>query len=276
MQVSISMRKLGTVIFLPLVIGIVFFSCVERVPITNRKQVSLVPESDMISMSLTQYSDFLKTHKTLPEDDARDQIVKRVGNKIQNAVTKYMNDHKLGKRIEGYQWEFHAVDENEVNAWCMPGGKVVVYTGLLPVTRDEQSLAIVMGHEIGHAIARHGNERMSEQMIAQGLGTGLAIATSTKPAATQNLFNQVFNVGAGLGLLTYSRHQESEADKLGLVFAAMAGYDPRVAMDFWKRMATESNGQKPPELLSTHPSDETRIKDIAGFMPEALKYYKGN
>lgn len=252
----------------------VFFACVERVPITNRKQVSLISESEMIGMSLTEYGTFLKSHKTLPEDDPRDQIVKRVGNKIKDAITSYLNSHNNGKRIEGYVWEFHAVEENTVNAWCMPGGKVVVYTGLLPVTRDEPSLAIVMGHEIGHAVARHGNERMSEQMIAQGLGVGLSIATSTKPAATRDLFNQAFNTGAGLGLLSYSRHQESEADKLGLVFAAIAGYDPHVAVDFWKRMAEESKGQKPPELLSTHPSDAQRIKDIEAFLPEAMKYYK--
>jgi predicted Zn-dependent protease len=253
---------------------ILFFACVERVPITGRKQLSLVPESELIGMSLTEYSTFLKSHKTLAEDDPRDQIVKRVGNKIKDAIVKYLNDHNMGKRVEGYVWEFHAVDENTVNAWCMPGGKVVVYTGLLPVTRDEPSLAIVMGHEIGHAIARHGNERMSEQMVVQGLGTGLSIATSTKPAATRNLFLQAFNVGSGLGLLKYSRSQESEADKLGLVFAAIAGYDPHVAVDFWKRMSAEANGQKPPEILSTHPSDETRIKDIEAFLPEAMKYYK--
>src|ERR1700758_3108325 len=147
---------------------ILFFACVERVPITGRKQLSLIPESEMIGMSLTEYATFLKSNKTLPESDPRDQIVKRVGNKIKDAIVKYLNDHNLGKRVEGYVWEFHAVDENTVNAWCMPGGKVVVYTGLLPVTRDEPSLAIVMGHEIGHAIARHGNERMSEQMVVQG------------------------------------------------------------------------------------------------------------
>lgn len=265
------MRKLIFIFFL-----FAFFSCVERVPITNRKQVSLVNEKELIGMSVTEYATFLKSHKTLPESDPRDQIVKRVGNKIKDAIITYMNGHKLGKRIEGYVWEFHAIDENTVNAWCMPGGKVVVYTGLLPVTRDEQSLAIVMGHEIGHAIARHGNERMSEQMIAQGLGLGLAIATSAKPAATQDVFNKAFGVGASLGLLTYSRHQETEADKLGLVFAAIAGYDPRIAIEFWQRMSAESNGQKPPELLSTHPSDETRISDIRGFMAEAMKYYKGN
>jgi predicted Zn-dependent protease len=157
----------------------------------------------------------------------------------------------------------------------MPGGKVVVYTGLLPVTRDEPSLAIVMGHEIGHAIARHGNERMSEQLVAQGLGTGLSVALSQKPAQTHDLFMQAYNVGSNLGLLSYSRKQESEADKLGLVFAAIAGYDPHVAIDFWKRMAAESKGQAPPELLSTHPSDDRRVKDIEDYMPQAMKFYNG-
>lgn len=250
------------------------FGCIERVPITGRKQISLMPESELIGMSLTEYGTFLKQHKTLDESDPRDQIIKRVGNKIKEAIEQYLKDHGNSKRIEGYVWEFHGVDEDVVNAWCMPGGKVVVYTGLLPVTLDEPSLAIVLGHEIGHAIARHGNERMSEQMVAQGIGTGLSIATMNKPAATRNIFMQAYGVGAGLELLSYSRKQESEADKLGLVFAAMAGYDPHVAIDFWKRMAKQSNGQKPPELLSTHPSDETRIKDIEAFMPEAMKYYK--
>ncbi len=253
---------------------IFLFGCVERVPITGRKQLSLVPESELISMSVTEYAKFLASHKVCEENDPRDQLVKRVGNKIKEAITQYLKDHGGTKRIDNYVWEFHAVEEQAVNAWCMPGGKVVVYTGLLPVTLDEASLAIVMGHEIGHAVARHGNERMSEQMLAQGLGTGLSIATMNKPAATRNLFMQAFGVGAGLELLSYSRHQESEADKLGLVFAAIAGYDPNVAVAFWKRMAALSNGQKPPELLSTHPSDETRIKDIEAFMPEAMKYYK--
>ncbi len=263
------MRKLIFLFFL-----FAFFACVERVPITNRKQVSLVPESEMIGMSLTEYATFLKSHKTLGEDDARDQIVKRVGNKIKDAIVSYLTSKGNAKRIEGYVWEFHAVEENTINAWCMPGGKVVVYTGLLPVTRDEPSLAIVIGHEIGHAVARHGNERMSEQMLAQGLGIGLAVATSTQPAATRDLFLKTYNVGAGLGLLTYSRHQETEADKLGLVFCAIAGYDPHAAVDFWKRMAEKSKGQKPPEFLSTHPSDETRIKDIESFLAEAMKFYK--
>ncbi|HXB39811.1 MAG TPA: M48 family metallopeptidase [Bacteroidia bacterium] len=264
------MKKIISFFFL----FVFLFGCVERVPITGRKQISLIPESEMISMSLTEYGTFLKQNKTLDENDPRDQLIKRVGNKIKDAITQYLADHGNSKRIEGFVWEFHGVESETVNAWCMPGGKVVVYTGLLPITKDEASLAIVLGHEIGHAVARHGNERMSEQMIAQGLGTGLSIATMNKPAATRNLFLQAFGAGAGLELLSYSRKQESEADKLGLVFAAMAGYDPHIAVEFWKRMTTQSNGQKPPELLSTHPSDEQRIKDIEAFLPEAMKYYK--
>lgn len=262
--------------FLSLALLFVFlFGCVERVPITGRKQLSLVPESELIGMSVTEYNKFLKTHKTMDPSDPRDQLVRKVGEKIKDAIVKYMTQHKMAKRIEGYQWEFHGVDEDVVNAWCMPGGKVVVYAGLLPVTRDEAGLAIVMGHEIAHAIARHGNERMSQALLAQGLGTGLAIAMSQKPAETRDLFLQAYNVGAGLSLLSYSRNQETEADKLGLVFAAIAGYDPNVAVDFWKRMAEQSKGQKPPELLSTHPSDERRVSDIQKFLPEAMKYYTG-
>ena len=264
------MRK----IFVGFLFLIISVSCVERVPITGRKQISLIPEQEMISTSLTEYQTFLQQNKTLPATDPRDVLVRNVGNKIKDAIIQYLKQNGDAKRVDGYQWEFHAVEENTVNAWCMPGGKVVVYTGLLPVTKDEASLAIVMGHEIGHAVARHGNERMSEQIVAQGLGTTLSSATANNASLTKNLFLQAFNVGSQLTLLKYSRNQESEADKLGLVFAAIAGYDPHVALDFWKRMAASSAGKTPPEILSTHPSDETRIKDIEAFLPEAMKYYK--
>ena len=165
------------------------------------------------------------------------------------------------------------VEENTVNAWCMPGGKVVVYTGILPVTQDEASLAVVMGHEIAHAIARHGNERMSQAIAVQGAGMTLEALTAQNPGLTRDIFLQSYGVGSQLGMLAYSRKHESEADKMGLVFMAMAGYDPRVAPTFWQRMSAQG-GPAPPELLSTHPSDETRIHDLEAFMPEALKYYK--
>lgn len=252
---------------------ILLFACVQKVPITNRKQVSLVPESQLISMSLTEYDKFLKSNKTLPATDLRTQMVVNVGKKIQESVTKFMSDKGLAKRIEGYKWEFNCVDDNVVNAWCMPGGKVVVYTGLLPVTQTEEALAVVMGHEIAHAVARHGNERMSQGMMVQFGGIALAVAMQKKPQETQNLFMQSYGLSSTLGILKYSRTHESEADKLGLVFAAMAGYDPNAAIGFWERMAAQG-GQKPPEILSTHPSDQTRIADLKKFMPEAMKYYK--
>jgi len=252
---------------------LVFVACVQKVPITNRRQVSLIPESQLIGMSLTEYDKFLKEHKVLPATDQSSLMVQKVGKRIQVAVEAFMKEKGLSKRIEGYKWEFNTVDEATVNAWCMPGGKVVVYTGLLPVTQDEASLAVVMGHEIAHAVARHGNERMSQQMEVQMAGTVLSIALQNKSQQTQNIFLQSFGIGSQLGMLKYSRTHESEADKMGLVFAAMAGYDPNSAIGFWERMAA-SGGQKPPEILSTHPSDEKRINDLKAFMPEAMKYYK--
>jgi predicted Zn-dependent protease len=247
-------------------------SC-SRVPITNRKQTHLLPESQMIGMSLAEYKDFLQEHP--PVNGTPDaQMVKTVGSKIQSAVTKYMSQHGYKDRIKGYKWEFNLVNSNEANAWCMPGGKVVVYSGLLPLTQDETGLAIVMGHEIAHAVAQHGNERMSQQLVAAGVGLGLDYYLSNKPKETHDLFMSAYGIGAEVGvLLPYSRLQESEADKLGIVFAAIAGYDPRKAIPFWQRMAKQG-GAKPPELLSTHPSDATRIKDLQEYMPEALKYYK--
>lgn len=253
--------------------AITIVSCVEKVPITGRRQVSLVPEADLVSMSLTEYDKFLSEHKPLSLSDSRAQLVKKVGEKIQAAVVKFMSDKGLSQRIDGYQWAFNTVDEATVNAWCMPGGKVVVYTGLLPITQDEASLAVVMGHEIAHAIARHGNERMSQGMAVQFGGVLLSAALQNKPQETQNLFMQSYGIGSTLGVLKYSRTHESEADKMGLVFAAIAGYDPNAAITFWERMAAQG-GAKPPEILSTHPSDETRIADIKAFIPEAMTYYK--
>ena len=248
-------------------------SC-TRVPITGRKQLNMLPEVDMMNMSLTAYRDFLKSNKVVADNDPKTVLVKKVGGRISKAVEEFMNSNKkYKKRIDGFVWEFNVVDDKVVNAWCMPGGKVVVYTGLLPITEDESSLAVVMGHEIAHAIARHGNERMSQGLAMQMAGVAVAVAVSQKSAQTQNVFLQSYGVASGLGMLAYSRKHETEADKMGLVFMAMAGYDPNVAPSFWERMS-KSGGVKPPELLSTHPSDETRIKDIKAFLPTAMKYYK--
>lgn len=251
----------------------ILFSC-HKNAITGSRNLELVPESEMIGMSKTEYKTFLSQNPTLPASDERVQLVKRCGQRIQKAVEDYFAEKKLSSELQGFAWEFNVVDSKEVNAWCMPGGKVVVYTGLLPVTQDEQSLAIVMGHEIGHAIARHGNQRMSEGLLVQLGGAALSVALSQKPQLTQQLFMQAYGVGSTLGTLSYSRKQESEADKMGVIFAAMAGYDPEVAITFWQRMSAKSGGQAPPEILSTHPSDEHRIADLKKFMPEAKKYYR--
>lgn len=251
---------------------IIAFAC-ARVPISNRRQVNLVNEGEMIGMSIAAYKEFLDTNKVLPATDHRTVMVRGIGNKIKSSVEKYLAEHNQSKRVEGFAWEFNVVDDQVVNAWCMPGGKVVVYTGILPVTQDEKSLAVVMGHEIAHAIARHGNERMSTGLIAQFGAAALSVAMSEKPALTRDIFLQSYGIGSTLGMLGYSRNHETEADKLGLVFMAMAGYDPQTAIGFWERMSQSGGGQKPPELLSTHPSDETRIATLKEFMPEAMKFY---
>jgi predicted Zn-dependent protease len=246
----------------------------SKVPITGRKQMSLIPETELISMSLTEYTSFLKTNPPAGNHDQNTIIVKQIGNKIQQAVTKYMSQNKLSSRLAGYKWEFNLVNDPMVNAWCMPGGKVVVYSGLLGVTQNENALAIVMGHEIAHAVARHGNERMSQGLATQLGGIALGVALQSKSAETQALFQTVYVIGSTVALmLPYSRLHETEADKMGLIFAAMAGYDPREAPKFWQRMAAKG-GAKTLEILSTHPSDARRISDLNKFMPQAMKYYK--
>ena len=252
---------------------VLMFNACDTVPISGRKQLRLISEREMIGMSLQAYDEFLDTSQVLPDTHKDVIVVRRIGNRIKEAVIKYLADNGQSKRIEGFEWEFNVVNENTVNAWCMPGGKVVVYTGILPVTKDEKSLAVVMGHEIAHAVARHGNERMSQGLAVQLGGLALSVALSEQRAETQNVFLQSYGLGSTLGILAYSRNHESEADKLGLVFMAMAGYDPQSSIAFWQRMS-EMGGQAPPQLLSTHPSDETRIADLQAFMPEAMNYYK--
>jgi predicted Zn-dependent protease len=246
----------------------------STVPLTGRRQANLVSDSEMQQMAATSYKELLSDPKTKVVNNAQSRQVKAVGAKIQAAVTRFMNQNGYADQIAGFSWEFNLIESPEVNAWCMPGGKVAVYTGILPITQNEAGLATVMGHEIAHAIAKHSNERYSQQMIAQGLGSIVGGAV-TKTDAGLNVFNQVFGIGAQAGvLLPNSRKQESEADRLGLTFMAMAGYDPQSAVAFWQRMAAQGNGQAPPEFLSTHPSDATRINDIKKYLPEAEKYYK--
>lgn len=239
--------------------------------VTGRSQLSLVQESDLQLMATNQYRTFLTENKALSNNNAA--MVDRVGARIANAITKYYTSQGKGAVLEGYNWEFNTVDSKEVNAWCMPGGKVVVYTGLLSVTQNETALAIVMGHEIAHAIAKHGNERMSQAMVQQMGGQALEAALAQKPQQTKDLFMTSYGIGSQVGaMLPWSRKQETEADQFGLMFAAMAGYDPREAIPFWERMSA-AGGSKPVEFLSTHPSDETRMRKLKQFMPEALKYY---
>ena len=247
-------------------------SC-ARNPITGRNQLTLVSEKQVQGMALTEYQKFLTSNKVAPATNADAEMVKRVGRRISEAITTYYAEHGAPDALTGYNWEFNLVESKEINAWCMPGGKVVVYTGLLPVTQNETALAIVLGHEITHAVAGHGRERMSNQLLTQGIGIVGDVALGGNPQ-TASIFNQVYAPTSQVAvLLPYSRKYEYEADHYGLIFAAMAGYDPHEAVPFWQRMAA-LGGQKPPILLSDHPADEDRIKKLQELMPEALTYYK--
>ncbi|MBK7211912.1 MAG: M48 family metallopeptidase [Bacteroidales bacterium] len=265
------MNKLTKLSILLLIIASV--SACQKVPITGRKQMKLLPRSTMSQMGAESYSSFLKENPPVNPPTIQSATVTSVGQKVSAAVEKYMNDNGYSSRIEGYKWEFNVVESNEINAWCMPGGKVVVYTGILPLTKDDAGLAVVIGHEIAHAIADHGNERMSQQLAIQLGGISLAVAMQQKPQQTQDIFLTAYGIGSQLGQLAYSRQHELEADKLGLIFMAMAGYDPHRAITFWQEMASKG-GSKPPQILSTHPSDQKRIDQITAFLPEAMKYYK--
>jgi len=243
--------------------------------VTGRKQLSLIAESSLQQEALSQYQSFLSQNKVVSQSANKDaEMVKRVGTRIAQAITTYYGQKGLSSELQGYNWEFNLVDSKEVNAWCMPGGKVVVYTGLLPITQNEAALAVVLGHEITHAVAHHGNERMSQVMVAQGLEIAGNIFTQNNPK-TNSIFNNVFAPTAQVGvLLPNSRNQEYEADHFGLIFSAMAGYNPREAIAFWQRMSQAGGKSGTPEFLATHPSDENRIAKLQGYMDEALSYYK--
>ena len=249
-------------------------SC-TRNAITGRNQLSIVSESQVQEAAKTQYKQFLSENKVVTSSTNRDaEMVRRVGSRIATAVTQYYKEKGQSAVLSGYQWEFNLVDSKEVNAWCMPGGKVVVYTGILPVTQNEAALAIVLGHEITHAVAGHGRERMSEQLLASGIQQLGGVALSSNAQAL-NIFNTVYAPTAQVGvILPNSRGQESEADHYGLIFAAMAGYNPREAIPFWQRMQSLSNGSSTPIFLSDHPSDASRIQKLQQWMPEALTFYK--
>ncbi len=248
-------------------------SC-SQVAISGRKQFNLVPDVVMHSMSFQQYDEFISQNK-LSANAGQRRMVKDVGARIQKAVEQYCAENNLSGRIKRYQWEFNLIEDPNVNAWAMPGGKVVVYTGLIPIAQNEEGLAVVMGHEIAHAIGRHGAERMTHGLIVEMGGMALSRALTKYPEKTKNLFMKSYGIGTEVGvILPYSRVHEKEADHLGLIFMAMAGYNPNEAVTFWERMAASKQDQTQPlEILSTHPADATRIKNIKKLIPEAMRYY---
>ena len=263
-------------IILMSLVAAVLVSCgtTNTVPITGRQQSLMVSDGDILSLSTQQYQDFMKSAK-LSTNAANTAMVKRVGQNLANAVTSYLTSAGLQNDLQYYKWQFNLVQDNQVNAWCMPGGLICVYEGILPVTQDEASLAIVLGHEIAHAVARHSAEQMSTQMKQQyGLQIGAAVLGGMGLGTnTTSIIQAVAAQGFNFSNLKYSRNHESEADHMGLIFAAMAGYDPQAAVSFWQRMAASSKNQTA-EFLSDHPSDATRIKQIQGWLPEAQKYCK--
>lgn len=246
----------------------------SSVPITGRKQINFVTESQMLNLSLKQYDDFLSS-ATLSDDSVNTARVRRVGRNIANAVETWLKENGYSNEIKNYSWEFNLVKNNEENAFCLPGGKIVVYEGILPYTRDDTGLAVVLGHEVAHAVAKHSNERMSQKLAAKYGGNVLGTVLSPSSTAVKEAATVAFGLGAQYGmLLPFSRKQESEADHMGLIFMAMAGYDPHEASDFWTRVSESGEGSIP-EFMSTHPSDMTRVKQLEEELPEALKYYKG-
>jgi predicted Zn-dependent protease len=269
---KVNYRNIGLKITSLLIVSVLFVTC-RTVPVTGRKQVNLLPESDLVQMSFNTYDEFMNEHKVVRGSEAS-QTVKNVGNNISIAVEKFLRRKGRSGMNKYFNWEFNLVDMDVPNAWCMPGGKVAIYTGILPYTKDANGLAVVMGHEIAHAVARHGNERMSQQLLVQLGGLALNVALNEKPEKTRQLFMAAYGLTSTVGvMLPYSRTHESEADKLGLIFMAMAGYNPGEAIDFWTRMS-KAGGNAPPEFLSTHPSHATRIENLEEFMPEAMKYYE--
>lgn len=252
-------------------ISTTLYSCFKN-PVTGRSSLNLADESTMRQEASVAYSSQLAQHQVVT-GTAQAQMINKVGQKISAAVAQYLQSRGQQDLIKGYNWQFTLLQSNEVNAWCMPGGKVAFYTGILPIAQDEKGVAVVMGHEIAHAIARHGNERVSNTMVAQYGGAVFSTLMNNKSETAKNIFNQAYGIGSNLGILAYSRQHETEADEMGLIFMAMAGYDPHEAIGFWQRMAAQG-GAKPPEFLSTHPSDQRRINDIKGRISEAMKYYK--
>ncbi len=258
-----------------LILSTIVWGC-SKVPLTGRRQIKLLPESTLMQMSSLSYQQVLDTANIVRTGEQA-EMIKRVGKRISAAVETYLKQEGLESRVEGFEWEFNLIQDNSVNAWCMSGGKVAFYTGILPICKDEEGIAVVMGHEIAHAIARHGNERVSQSLALQGLATGadILLIIKEKPEVARQIANTAFGVGGQLGMLAYSRKHESESDEMGLMFMAMAGYNPSVAPDFWDRM-NQLGGQRPPAMLSTHPDPGKRQEDLRKLLPEAMAVYEQN
>lgn len=251
-----------------------FATSCSSVLLTGRKQLAVIPNSQMFALSADSYSQVLAE---IPVSKNTDYIksVEEVGARITEAVIEYMELKGLRDQIDGFTWQYTVLESEEKNAWCMPGGQIAFYEGIMPVCEDKNGIAIVMGHEVAHAIAKHGNERMTQQLLINMGGLALSEALKTKKEETQQLALAAFGVGTNLGLaLPYSRTHETEADELGLYFMAMAGFDPRTAPAFWERMESDG-GERPPEFLSTHPNPSNRIEKLKQIMPKAIEYYEG-
>lgn len=257
-------------------LGLAIWGC-SKVPLTGRRQFKLIPESTLIQASSLSYQQVLDTANIIRTGEQA-EMVKRVGQRISTAVEAYMKQEGLEDRLEGFNWQFNLINDNSVNAWCMSGGKVAFYTGIMPICQDETGVAVVMGHEIAHAIARHGNERVSQSLALQGLATGLdlGLMITEKPEVARQVVNTAFGVGGQVGMLAFSRKHESESDEMGIMFMAMAGYDPSEAPKFWDRMGQLSSGERPPVMLSTHPHPEKRQEDLRKLVPAAMVVYNQN
>jgi predicted Zn-dependent protease len=241
------------------------------VPITGRKQFNIVKDENVLPASFAQYKGFLEKNK-LSKDSKKTAQIKDVGAKISAAVDRFMRNNSMQKEADAYRWEFNLVEDKTINAWCMPGGKVVFYTGILPICKNEDGIAAVMGHEVAHAFAKHGQERMSQGQLQALGGIAVALGTGGKDEDTQKIWSMAYGAGSSVGMLAFSRKHETEADKLGLVFMIMAGYNGEEAAEVWVRMSQNSGGKKgPPQILSTHPSNEDRINTLRAYLPEAKR-----
>lgn len=252
-------------------VALLFTAC-ATVPITGRKQMNLVSNSEVLASSLTQYQTYMSKATPIRGTQAA-AMVERVGKKIAAATESYLRQNGMESELKNYNWEFNLVKDDNANAFCMPGGKIVVYEGLLKYVKTDDDLAVVMGHEVAHAVAKHSNERMSQQMLAQYGGTALGIALGGSSQATQAIASQVYGLGAQYGvMLPFSRKHEKEADYMGLVLMSIAGYNPQASTQFWQRMS-EGGSNATPEFMSTHPSDATRISALQKALPEVEEKY---